>query len=250
MGKSESQTNRLGTLFGIGIGPGDPNLLTVKASHLLKQVPHVFAPKASTKAESIARSIVQPHLGPHAVVHDLVYPMTTNTDELDTSWRESACQVANVLEQGHDACFLTLGDPLLYSTYIYLLRALKARLPTVVTETVPGITAFSACASLTNFPVGEGRRPVVILPSSDDPTVLDAALALGGTLIIMKVGERLHKTLRWLDERLLLDKAVMVAKAGLPEQRVIMNLRPLLDEPSSLGYLATMLIHADTGDVQ
>ena len=105
--------------------------------------------------------------------------MTADREELAAKWDAAAARVAAVLTAGEDACFLTLGDPLLYSTYIYLLRALRKRLPDLKAVTVPGITAFGAAAALAEFPVGEGREPVTIVPAADDLTAVRRALAAG-----------------------------------------------------------------------
>ena len=99
------------------------------------------------------------------------------------------------LAAGEDCCFLTLGDALLYSTYIYLLRELRAIGPAVTIVTVPGVTAFSAAAALTNFPVGQGKQPVTIVPASDDLDAIRPALDRGGTVVLMKIGRRLQQVL-------------------------------------------------------
>ena len=115
--------------------------------------------------------------------------MTADREELAEKWDAAAARVAEVLTAGEDACFLTLGDPLLYSTYIYLLRALRKRLPDLKAVTVPGIMAFGAAAALAEFPVGEGREPVTIVPAADDLTDVRRALAQGGTVVLMKIGK-------------------------------------------------------------
>ena len=113
------------------------------------------------------------------------------TRVLRQHWRRAARGGPRVLRRGEDCCFLTLGDALLYSTYIYLLRELQAIDPAVPVVTVPGITAFSAAAALANRPVGEGKQLVTIVPALDDLDQFAAALDCGGTVVLMKIGQRL-----------------------------------------------------------
>ncbi|MHB8879288.1 MAG: precorrin-2 C(20)-methyltransferase, partial [Myxococcaceae bacterium] len=156
---------------------------------------------------------------------------------------EAARRVGEVLESGEDACFLTLGDPLLYSTYVYLLRALRARLPQVRVVTVPGVTAFCAAAALTEFPVGAGKEPVAIIPTADDLEPVRSALARGGTVVLMKVGKRLPGIIDLLEQTGALNRAVLVARAGLDGQRIETDLKKLREAPEA-GYLSVILVHA------
>jgi len=236
---------KLGTLYGIGVGPGDPELLTVKGAKLLARCRHVFVPKAGPDAESVALAIARPHLNPGAQAHELVFPMTTDPAELERKWRGAAQQVAAVLEGGEDACFITLGDPLLYSTYIYLVRALRGLLPELPIVTVPGVTSVAAAAALAEFPVGVGKRPVTIVPTADDFGTLRQALRAGGTLVLMKIGRRLAAVLDLLEEEGLIDRAVFVARAGQDGQRIETDLRRLRGERPEAGYLSIILVQAD-----
>jgi precorrin-2/cobalt-factor-2 C20-methyltransferase len=241
-------TGKTGVLYGIGIGPGDPELITLKGARLIGAARRLFVPKARTAAESVALNIARTLVGPQTQVHELVFPMTADQEQLDEKWNGAASRVAEILEQGEDVCFLTLGDSLLYSTYIYLLKAIKRRLPTVEIVTVPGITSFSAAAALTDFPIGEGKRPVTIIPTADDLSAVRDALSLGGTVILMKIGSRLNAILAILDEKNLLDQAVFVSHATMTGQRIECDLRRLRAESPEAGYLSVILVHADKGE--
>lgn len=237
----------LGTFYGIGVGPGDSELITVRGSRILAQCRNIFVPKARLASASVALNIARCYVPAGATIRALVFPMTRDSGELERRWRSSAAEVAQVLRGGLDACFLTLGDPLLYSTYIYLLRALEAELPKLNVVTVPGITSFCAAAALTNFALGEGTAPVTIVPASDDLDIVREALRHGGTVVLMKIGERLRAILGILKERGLLDQAVLVARAGQDGQRVEMDLRKLKPGNARAGYLSVILVHADGG---
>ncbi len=236
-----------GTFYGIGVGPGDSELITVKGARILAQCRNVFVPKARLASASVALNIARRHVPAGATIREIIFPMTQDPGKLARRWRSSAAEVAQVLRGGLDACFLTLGDPLLYSTYIYLLRALQAELPGLNAVTVPGITSFCAAAALTNFALGEGKAPVTIVPASDDLDIVREALRRGGTVVLMKIGERLRAILGILKEQGLLDQAVLVARAGQDGQRVATDLRKLKPGDSRAGYLAVILVHADGG---
>ena len=237
-------TRPFGTFYGMGVGPGDPELLTVKAASVLARCRHVVVPKAKAEGGSVALEIAGRYVQKHAVVHELVFPMTTDKAELSRSWRESAASIAAMLETGEDVCFLTLGDSLVYSTYIYLLRELKAILPEVEVVTVPGITSFSAVAALTNFPLGEGKEPITVVPTADDLGAVRQAIQVGGTVVLMKIGKRLGDILDVLEETGVIGDAVFVQRAGHQNQVVELDLRKLRGMSSEAGYLSVILIHA------
>ena len=240
----------IGTFYGIGVGPGDPELLTLKAAAVLARCCHVFVPKSKMTADSVALEIAQRHVGKDAAVHELLFPMLTDREKLSRHWADAAAQIAPVLRGGEDACFLTLGDPLLYSTYIYLLREVKRQLPQANVVTVPGITAFSAVAALTQFPIGEGKQSVTIVPTADDLEPVRRAIETGGTVVLMKIGDRLQDILSLLEETGLIGRAVFVARAGQEAQQIETDLRKLKQADAKAGYLSVILVHADERSAQ
>lgn len=239
-----------GTLFGIGIGPGDPELITVKGASLLSTCTHVVVPKASEASESVALRIIRPHLNPAAQVHELVFPMVVKQDELMAKWHESARYVHALLAKGELVCFPTLGDAFLYSTYIYLVQALLAMDPETRITTVPGVTAFSAVAAMTRFPVGVGKHPVTIIPSADDFATLEAALQTNGTVVIMKVGKRLDAILDKLEEKKLLEMSVFAAHVGMADEHIETDLRKLRGLGDKTGYLSIILVDTSKDDLK
>ena len=234
-----------GTFYGIGIGPGDPELITLKGARLISACRNLFVPKARTASESVALAIARPLLAPGIRIEELLFPMTMAREELAERWEAAATRVAAVITAGEDACFLTLGDPLLYSTYIYLLRALRKIIPVLNAVTVPGIMAFGAAAALTDFPVGEGREPVTIVPAADDLTAVRRALKTGGTVVLMKIGKRLPEILDLLAAEGLLESSVFVSHATMAGQRIETDLRRLMTEEPETGYLSIILVHAN-----
>lgn len=234
----------LGKFYGIGVGPGDTELITVKGSRILARMKRVFVPKARIASESVALAIAKEYIGPESQIIEQVFPMTPNREELARKWDEAARQIAETLQEGEDACFLTLGDPLFYSTYIYLHRALRAVLPDLEIVTIPGITSFAAAAALTGFTVGEGKTRVIIVPTADDLSAVKEALAKQATVVLMKIGDRLREILDILEESGAMEGAVLVSHAGMPDQRIETDLRTLRNADPKAGYLSVILVHA------
>jgi precorrin-2/cobalt-factor-2 C20-methyltransferase len=232
-----------GVLYGIGVGPGDPELITLKGARLISASRNLFVPKARTASESVALAIARPLISREARIEELLFPMTANREELTHQWDAAAGRVLDVLSGGDDACFLTLGDPLLYSTYIYLLRALRKRNPDLKAVTVPGIMAFSAAAALAEFPLGEGREPVTICPTADDFTAVRQALSAGGTVVLMKIGKRLPELLDLIETEGLLEASVFISHVGMEAQRIETDFRRLKADGPEAGYLSIILVH-------
>ncbi len=233
----------LGTLYGIGIGPGDPELMTVKGARLLSEAKHIFVPRGHEGKDSVAHTISAGYFSKDAEVHEIVFHATRDSEGLDRYWHSVAEQVAEVLQTGEDVCFVTLGDALFYSTYIYLIWELRKILPDLVIDTVPGISAYSAVSSLVEFPLGYRKNPVVVIPADDEMGALKRAMGDNCSIAIMKVGNHFEKILEILEENNLVEKSVFVVKVGLPEQRVVWDLRSLKGKITKKEYLSIILVN-------
>ncbi len=240
----------LGKFYGLGVGPGDPELMTLKAVRVLEECSTVFIPRSAVGEGSRAGEIAGRYMKPGAEVQELVFPMTRDPETLEKSWRASVKEVAAVVRRGKSTAFLTLGDPMLYSTYIYLLRGLRVELPELEVETVPGVTSVTAAAALADFPVGEGDEKVVIVPSSGDIGELGELLDRFDTVVLMKVAKNLQRIIDLLEEKGLMDEAVLVSRAGFPQQRVVKELRTLRGSDEKAGYLSTILIKTGKSSIK
>ena len=138
----------------------------------------------------------------------------------------------------------------MYSTYIYLLRALRARFPALPVMTVPGITSMCAAASLAEFPIGQFKEPVTIVPAADDLRTVRQAIAVGGTLVLMKVGKRLETLIDLLEDAGRADGSVFVSRAGMAGERVETDIRKLRGEEAETGYLSVILSRVEEEDVK
>ncbi len=237
---------KTGILYGIGIGPGDPELMTVKGARLLGEIKNVFVPRGHSGKASVAHNIASGYFREDANLHEVVFHQTRDSEGLKEYWHEVALQVAEVLKTGEDVCFITLGDSMLYSTYIYVIWEIRNILPDVKIETVPGIAAYSAVSALAEFPIGYRKNPVTIIPADDSLTGLRKAIDAAGTIVIMKVGNHFENILQILEDNALVERSVFVAKVGLPEQRVVSDLRSLKGTITKKEYLSIILVNNES----
>ena len=175
-----------GKLYGIGIGPGDTDLITIKASKILKKVNVICSPRSGAEKESIALSIAKPILEEREdynklMVVEPIFPMTEDKERLEKHWVEASALIADYLNRGKDVAFITLGDPSIFSTYSYVHKILS---DDYETELIPGITSFTACASSINKPLVEKNEILTIVPKIDER--LNSILEYSDSIVLMK----------------------------------------------------------------
>ncbi len=180
-----AENNLLGRFYGIGTGPGDPGLLTLKAAQRLRQVDVIFAAAAREK-KSFAGGVIDTLGDCLAQRVSLPFTMAQAMADREQQWVDNAKIIVNELKKGRDCAFATIGDPLLYSTYSYLLREIIAFLPEVVVETIPGIMAFQDLASRFNLPTVEDRESLLITPAWGRDENFSAKLKQADTVVLMK----------------------------------------------------------------
>nr|WP_320113802.1 precorrin-2 C(20)-methyltransferase [uncultured Desulfuromonas sp.] len=231
-----------GTFYGVGVGPGDPELLTLKAVSVLNQCDAIYVPTSRLSRQTYVADIAASHASADCAIVPVTFSLADHAATRQQHWHETAQEIAGRLQAGQDVALVTLGDALLYSTYIYLLRALYAVFPQAKVETVPGISAVSAVAALTCCPLGEGEQPLTIIPAANDLEKLRELITSGSGVAIMKIGRRLSQLIELLDQCEAVERSVFVARAGLPEQRVEVDLKQLRDEPADTGHLSVILV--------
>ena len=236
-----------GRLYLVGIGPGDPELMTCKAVRVLEQTPVWVAPKAKENGTSSAVQIAsgQVELNGKTVL-ELCFPMKKvylgqkQDPELSQKWREAAEVVLAHLDQGEDVAFPTLGDPSLYSTAFYLLAKLQEFQPELRVSIIPGITAMAACSARVNSPLGLGDDVVSIVPAAFDDDRLRKILQTFDAVVLMKVFRKMPRIIALLDELGLTDKAVLIERCGMDGQKIYRDVREALDK--DLHYFTTLLV--------
>jgi precorrin-2/cobalt-factor-2 C20-methyltransferase len=214
-------------LTAVGLGPGDPELITLKGLRAIEAADLVFVPRSQEGEQSLALRIAQPWLqGQHIV--ELPLPMTLNSSELVSAWQAAADQIGQsfvTFPKKPQGVYLLLGDPLLYGTFTYIWGELAARHPHIHIEIVPGVTSFAAAAARGQFPLSATSDRVAILPASyeTDITQLRRLLADYETMILLKVGPVLPQILIALEELDLLDSTLYAERVGMPEERIALG---------------------------
>jgi precorrin-2/cobalt-factor-2 C20-methyltransferase len=230
-----------GAIYGVGVGPGDPGLLTVRAVEVLQGAGAVLAPAPRRGGDSLALSIARPHLPKGCDVHTAHLPMTEDPAVLAAAWDEAAATLLRLAAASSPVVFITLGDAMLYSTWSYVLAAVRRADPAADARTIPGVTAMSACAAAVGRPLAEGRDPLLIWP--DEPPA-DAAglLRLAPNVVFMKAGRHLADLADVAEEAG--AEAVAVRRASQAGARVTEDLRAWSEERD---YVTTVLMHRAGG---
>jgi precorrin-2/cobalt-factor-2 C20-methyltransferase len=226
-----------GVFYGVGVGPGDPELLTVKALKVIREAEVIIAPQTEQKKASTALTIAQPFLKADAQIVELVFPMVFNSAILSTAWEEHKNTILELLAAGKMVCFLTLGDPMLYSTYIHVFHLLKnCGYPM---KTIPGVPAFCAAASRLGYPLAEGDDILSVIPATVGADQLDRVLAMSDQVVLLKVYKNHQKIVAKLKQHGLAGNAVMISRCGLEDEQVVRDLDDL--DAQKLSYLSTIL---------
>jgi len=230
-----------GTLYGIGVGPGDPELLTLKAVRVLKHVAHVFAAASSKNDYSLAFDIVRDHLPANTPVDQLAFPMTFNTEHLENAWLANCEKVVDILLEGKDVAFLTIGDPMTFSTFIYLMRKIRLRLPEITITTIPGITSFQAAAACANEPLAEGEEALIIISGAKGGDRLQDVISLSDNVILMKTYKQFPRILEQIENVGMQDRCCFISRCGLEGEIVEQDFDKIaqIQQPH---YLSLMLL--------
>jgi len=202
-----------GKLYGIGVGPGDSELMTVKAARIVGEADIIITPKTEKKDGS-------------------------DDATQEEGWQEAKRIILSYLDQGKSVVFLTLGDPMFYSTYMYVYRLIENTGHEI--ETIPGITAFCAIGSHLGYPIVEKEEVLAIVPATAPKEKIDAVLAVADDAVIMKVYKNFDEVQETLIKHNMADDAVMISRVGLPDEQVFVGLDNM-PKDTKLNYLSTIL---------
>jgi precorrin-2/cobalt-factor-2 C20-methyltransferase len=232
--------NNNGHFWGIGVGPGDPELLTLKAARVLREASVIMAPKATGRGESAALQAVKELIDP-SILRIYDFPMTRDPQSLARCWQDVAAEIAGLVIKGEKVVFLTLGDALTYSTLNYVLQQLQGKLQPGSITTIPGVTSFAAAAAAANFPLVCGEEKLAVIPLPDGPLDrLRNQVRESDVVVFMKLGSRLAELLEFIKEEFSDRETVFAARVGTPEQYLCRDLEHISED--AVGYMSILIV--------
>ena len=231
---------KIGTLYGISVGPGDPELITLKGLRSLQQVPVVAFPSGVQGKPGIAQQIVAQWLRPDQVQLALTFPYVQDMAVLSQAWQVAAQQVWQYLREGQDVAFACEGDVSFYSTFTYLAQTLQHLHPEAPVQLVPGVCSPMAATAALGLPLTIRQERLVVLPALYTVGELEAVLDWADVVVLMKVSSVYEQVWKVLQQRGLLSKSWVVERATLPEQVIYSDLR---DRPTlKLPYFSLLIV--------
>lgn len=236
-----------GTFYVIGVGPGDAELLTLKALRLLNNCQTLVVPKGHENGNSTALAIIEqvvPLAGKEII--EIHFPMkkihmaTTPDPEVDAAWHLAANEVLSRIKAGHDVAFPTLGDPAIYSTGIYTCQTLLQLAPEIKTVIVPGVSAISACSATVGIPLCLGDDMMAVVPATFDNQKLTEVLNTFQTVVLMKVHRVMGRIVELLTAQGLIEHAILIERTSQNRERIIQDLTSI--GPDELHYFSTIIV--------
>ena len=225
-----------GKLYGVGVGPGDPELLTLKALRLIKENEVIAVPGKDIRA-SVAYQIVKgayEDLDKKTLI-PVAMPMTKDPQVLKANHDKAADQVEDYLREGKNVVFLTLGDTTVYSTYLYVHKRILER--GYEAEIVSGITSFCAVAARLNMGLVEADQPLHVIPATYKAQEMDEILKLPGTKVLMKTGKKMKQVKESIEKSG--QKAVMIENCGMPSEKIYWSAEEI---PEDSGYYSLIIV--------
>lgn len=233
--------SKLGVLYGLGVGPGDPELITVKAFRILKESPVIAYPRKKMGAKSYALTITELYVNTEEkTMLGLTFPMTKDREALEIQWNKTVSAVWEHLSQGQDVAFVTEGDPMIYSTFIHLMRLIKERHPEIEIRSIPGISSINASASRLGIPLADGDEQIAIVPATDDYETMRTAIENHDCVVFIKVAKVIDLMILVLRDLGLVDKAAVLTKVTSSEEMIWRDINEL--EGKGLEYLTLMVV--------
>ena len=232
--------NNIGILYGVSVGTGDPELITIKGLRILQNSPVVAFPAGIGHKPGIAAQIVADWLKPQQQTLILDFPYVQDLTVLTQAWRQAATEVWQYLANNQDVAFACEGDVSFYSTFTYLAEHLQEMYPQVQIKTVPGVTSPMAAAAALGIPLTIRDQRLVVLPALYSVSELENALQWADVIVLLKVSSVYAQVWQILAEHNLLTKAMVVERASFPDQVVYQDLsdRPHLN----LSYFSLLII--------
>ena len=234
-------------LIGIGVGPGDPDLLTVKAVKAIQSADTIMCPASNEDRPSIALSVVTPLIdkSKNQEIIKLIFPMTKDKDVLEKHWKENARIMADKVLSGKNVVYLTVGDPYLYSTWIYMHREIEANHPEMKVSVIPGIVSMFTFASKVGISIAEGAEKVAIIPSCYDLSSVKEIAKNSEVLVFLKDGRYFDQVIELLRESGFPDDSIFAIGQDLGTDHEIirkMKLGEVNDDTLTTKYFSILVV--------
>ena len=228
-------------LYAVGVGPGDPELLTLKAARLIRAADVIVAPAGADGGAGLAQTVIADLVdAARQQLRVRTFPMTHDREQLNAAWFAIAAELAELVQSGQRVVFVTLGDPLLYSTFIYLYEQFQAHWPELPVEIVPGITSFCAAAATSGVPLVQGAQRLVVAGADIPADELRRLLAEGYSLALLKVARLFPQLRQTLRDAGLEQRAVFARRVGQAEETVTTDLSQVTE--ADLDYFSLVLV--------
>lgn len=226
-----------GMLYAIGAGPGAADLLTLRAVNILGKIDVILAAASTKNDYSLCLEIARPYLPANARLQKLEFPMTREREILEEAWNKAAVTTLEILDNGENAAFLTIGDPLVYSTFAYLMRAVKKLDPEIKMEIVPGITSFQAAAARARRPLCLGSQSLLILSGIAAEEELENLLSTGEPAVILKTYRNFPEIVKALRDTGRLDDCLLASHVECSGEK----LHPVEDIQGQPPYMSLII---------
>jgi precorrin-2/cobalt-factor-2 C20-methyltransferase len=238
-------------LFCVGCGPGDPELLTVRAVNLIKNAEVIFAPTAREGKPSIALSVVEQYIDRPTKTVSLVFPMVKDRESLRDYWKRNADEIAGAVRSGKKVVYLTVGDPALYSTWIYIHRELKKSHRDIEVEIVPGVASMFAIAARAKISLAEGDETVAVVPACYNMERVKKTANACDTVIFLKDGRYFDSVIEMLAQAGFPDNANIAIAQDVSEEGEILEMKRLSELRGKKGptekYFSIMVAKKNAG---
>lgn len=219
--------SKKGILYGLGVGPGDPELITLKAARVLNMVDVVFAAASTRNSYSLALSIARPHIPDTTPVRMLPFPMSRDETERQEAWRGHAQTLIETVRDGKKAAFITLGDAMTYSTFGYVLAWIRELAPELPVVSVPGITSYQAAAACLNKPLVEGEESLLLTSGAMGGDCLRSTSARPDCVVFLKAYRHMDDIANAVEACGEYRSVTAVSHCGLENQEIINGLEGL-----------------------
>lgn len=233
-------------LFCVGCGPGDPELLTIRALNLIKEADVIFVPTSKSDKPSIALSIVAKYINKTTKIINLVFPMIKDKDSLKDYWEKNTSEISQMVRTGKKTVYLTVGDPSLYSTWIYIHRELKKNHKDIQIEIIPGITSIFAFAAESKISLVEGNEHLSIVPACYDLNKVKNTVKSSDTIVFLKDGRYFDNVIEMLPDAGFGEESQIAIAQDVSTKENILEIKHLKDlkgkKQSSQKYFSIMVV--------